>query len=220
MLNMINNTKGGHVMLKKNMQKKIGGASAGATSINPIVKQNRGLLARGVGKAVVVVAGVAFVIVNVVACKKPCDKQAYTDPKTGIKYEVRGDDKNCYYEAVGKEPKDCSGLYVLYTNAQTGAAADSMNVVNVLANWWIDAPGQFQGLVAYYMGPSGGNMTEAQALETVFNYCRDNLDNPEMPDDLKTYVETYFGLVVQFEQAKKDREKTYADWQDCENYNK
>ena len=164
-----------------------------------VVNQNS-----GVGKIVVVIGGV-ICVVAFVACKKQCDLK----PKEGFK--IVGDDKNCYYEAVG----DCSGLYVLYTNAQTDAAADSMKVVNYFANWMTDAPAKIKGLVSYYMIEEG--MTEEQAWDAALCLVRDNPNNPSYTDEVKNYVKTYFGLVDQFEQSKKNRMQTYTDWQNCEN---
>jgi hypothetical protein len=96
MLDITNNTKGGRVMFKaKNPVAK-------NRFLGNIIARAKSIAAKHKGK--VVLGGTMLLLLITQACKKPCDKQAYTDTKTGIRYEVRGDDKDCYYEAVDKEP--------------------------------------------------------------------------------------------------------------------
>ena len=109
------------------------------------------------------------------------------------------------------KPKDCDADQKEYNNAAGIAGKDSLEVVAYFDNYQTDAPKGFKDLIKYFMQEE--KMTEEQAWEAAFCNVREYPEyyNKETND----YVNTFWGLIDQFNKHKEIREGWYKSWQDC-----
>jgi len=155
-----------------------------AVGVNPVVKQNRGPLARGVGKVVVLIAGVAFVIGNFAACNKckdsksdfPAEKREsgkvwelkYFDDKTCKPvYEIKPEPETCVEEKKNEATAKDSLNY--WQNEKNLACAELRHVVDSLSAIDQSIANAIQGLVNTY-----GSIDSLPTIDAIITLCGNN----------------------------------------------